>query len=266
MLLEHAQVIRSSFYYHINSLKRPDKYKQIKEEIQEIYHKHFGRYGYRRITLDLKNKGFCINHKTVRRLMGELGLKSLVRIKKYESYRGQHGKIAPNILSRNFKANRMYEKWVTDITKFKVAGKKLYLSPIMDLYNREIISYELSESPNFKQIVGMLEKGFRKLPVKNQILIHSDQGWQYQMKKYQKMLEKRGMKQSMSRKGNCLDNSVMERFFGTLKSELYYLKKYKTINDLKNDINEYIRYYNNDRISLVLKGMSPIEYRAHCKN
>lgn len=198
--------------------------------------------------------------------MRELGLKSLVRIKKYKSYKGQHGKIAPNILSRDFKANKMYEKWVTDITEFKVAGKKLYLSPIMDLYNREIISYELSESPNFRQIVSMLEKGFKELPIHNKLLIHSDQGWQYQMNKYQKMLEERSIRQSMSRKGNCLDNSVMERFFGTLKSELYYLKKYQSINELKKDINQYISYYNNDRISLLLNGMSPIEYRAHCKN
>ena len=198
--------------------------------------------------------------------MIELGLKSLVRVKKYKSYKGQHGKIAPNVLSRDFKANKMYDKWVTDVTEFKVAGKKLYLSPIMDLYNREIISYDLSESPNFRQIVNMLKKSFKVLPNHNQLVIHSDQGWQYQMRTYQKMLEKKDIKQSMSRKGNCLDNSVMERFFGTLKSELYYLKKYKTINELKKDINEYIRYYNNDRISLVLKGMSPIEYRAHFKN
>lgn len=127
---------RSSFYYHQNVLKKKDKYQQVKDEIQRVYHKHKGRYGYRRITLELKQLGFIINHKTVYRLMGELGLKSRIRVKKYKSYRGEQGRIAPNILARQFKASRMYEKWVTDVTEFKVAGKKLYLSPIMDLYNR----------------------------------------------------------------------------------------------------------------------------------
>lgn len=257
---------RSSFYYHLKSLKGADKYEKIKLEIKEIYHKHFGRYGYRRITTELRKIGHLINHKTVRKLMIELGLKSLIRVKKYNSFKGQEGKIAPNILSREFKAGSMYEKWVTDITEFKVAGKKLYLSPIMDLYNREIISYELSESPNFNQVYNMLNKAFKTLPKQNDLLLHSDQGWQYQMPRYQRILEQNNIKQSMSRKGNCLDNAVIENFFGTLKSELYYLRKYKSIDELKKDINEYIYYYNNDRTSSALKGMSPIEYRAHYIN
>lgn len=257
---------RSSYYYHIKALKKLDKYQQVKIKIQEIYHKHLGRYGYRRITLELKQTGFCINHKTVRRLMTELGLKSRIRVKKYKSYKGQQGKIAPNILSRNFKANNMYQKWVTDITEFKVGGKKLYLSPIMDLCNKEIISYQLSESPNFKQIDTMLKKALIKLPKQENLLLHSDQGWQYQMPMYQKILKQNNIKQSMSRKGNCLDNAVIENFFGILKSELYYLKKYKTIKNLKADIQDYIRYYNQERISLTLNGMSPIKYRAHYLN
>lgn len=257
---------RSSFYYHQSILKKKDKNQHVKDEIQRVYHKHKGRYGYRRITLELKQSGFVINHKTVYRLMGELGLKSRIRIKKYKSYRGEQGRIAPNILARQFKASRMYEKWVTDITEFKVAGKKLYLSPIMDLYNREIISYDLSESPTFKQVLMMLSKAFKKLPGQTNLVLHSDQGWQYQMSQYQKMLENKNINQSMSRKGNCLDNAVVENFFGTLKSELYYLKKYKSVKELKKDIDRYIQYYNKERISLVLNGMSPIKYRAHYNN
>jgi putative transposase len=195
--------------------------------------------------------------------MEELGLKSRIRIKKYKSYTGEHGKIAPNMLDRQFKASRMYEKWVTDITEFKVAGEKLYLSPILDLYNREIISYELSESPNFNQVYRMLNKAFNKLPSQTDLVLHSDQGWQYQMAQYQKILEKKNIKQSMSRRGNCLDNAVVENFFGTLKSELYYLKKYKSVKELRKDIEGYIQYYNKERISLALNGMSPIQYRAH---
>ncbi|WP_148783898.1 IS3 family transposase [Aquimarina intermedia] len=266
LLLQHASMARSSFYYHIKTLKRVDKYQHIKIKIQEVYHKHLGRYGYRRITLELKQLGFCINHKTVQSLMTELGLKSRIRVKKYKSYKGQQGRIAPNLLARDFKADRMYQKWVTDITEFKVAGKKLYLSPILDLYNREIISYQLSEAPNFKQVNSMLKKAFKKLPKQNSILLHSDQGWQYQMPMYQKILKQKKIKQSMSRKGNCLDNAVVENFFGILKSELYYLKKYETVKELKKDIKEYIQYYNQERISLTLNGMSPIQYRAHFQN
>ena len=195
--------------------------------------------------------------------MGELGLKSRIRIKKYKSYKGQQGKIAPNLLARDFKAKTMYQKWATDITEFKVAGKKLYLSPIIDMYNREVVSYQISESPNFKQVHEMLKKAFVKLPVKAAPILHSDQGWQYQMKMYHKMLADKNITQSMSRKGNCLDNAVVENFFGTLKSEMFHLKKFKSVQELKKDIKAYIRYYNHDRISLVLNGMSPIKYRAH---
>ncbi|WP_411162012.1 IS3 family transposase [Flavobacterium sp. DG1-102-2] len=211
----------------------------------------------------MRNKGFLINHKTVLRLMKVLGLKSLIRVRKYKSYKGEHGKIAPNILQRDFKAAEPNQKWVTDITKFNVKGNKLYLSPVIDLFNGEIISYELSESPNFEQVANMLKKAFKKIGDNANLIMHSDQGWQYQMKQYQRLLKDRGITQSMSRKGNCLDNAIIENFFGIIKSELFYLKKYTSINELKKEIIEYIKYYNNDRIKLNLKGMSPVKYRAH---
>lgn len=262
-MLNHISVARSSFYYHIKKNAIDDKYEEIKTQINTIYHRHKGRFGYRRINLELKKQGYIVNHKTVLRLMKLLGLKSLIRIKKYKSYKGEHGKIAPNLLARNFKATQPTQKWATDITEFNVSGKKLYLSPIIDLFNGEIISYELSESPNFKQVVNMLKKAFKKLPEKADLILHSDQGWQYQMKAYQHLLKEKNIKQSMSRKGNCLDNAIIENFFGILKSELFYLKKYISITQLKQEIIEYINYYNNDRIKLNLKGMSPIQYRAH---
>jgi putative transposase len=219
--------------------------------------------GYRRITLAIKGKGIVINHKTVLRLMKILGLKSLIRIKKYKSYKGEQGKIAPNILQRNFKAVNPNEKWATDVTEFNVSGNKLYLSPIIDLFNGEIISYELSERPNFNQITNMLKKSFKRIPNNTNLILHSDQGWQYQMKQYQTLLKEKGLVQSMSRKGNCLDNAIIENFFGILKSELFYIMKFRDINHLKTEIKEYIKYYNNERIKLNLKGMSPIQYRAH---
>jgi putative transposase len=263
LLLDRTNMARSSFYYYQKQSKLPDKYNVIKELIKSIYHKHKGRYGYRRITDELNNKGIIINHKTVLRLMKSLGLKSIIRLKKYKSYKGEQGKIAPNILKRNFKAVAPYQKWATDITEFNVSGKKLYLSPIIDLFNQEIISYELTERPVFNQVVMMLKKAFKKIPDNTNLTLHSDQGWQYQMKKYQCILKEKGIKQSMSRKGNCLDNAVIENFFGTLKAELFYIKKFKTIKELKREIEQYISYYNNVRIKSNLNKMSPIQYRAH---
>ena len=263
LLLDQTNMARSNFYYHQKRTKSVDKYHEIKELIKSIYHKHKGRYGYRRITDEINSKGIIINHKTVLRLMKLLGLKSLIRLKKYKSYKGEQGKIAPNLLKRNFKADTPNQKWATDITEFNISGKKLYLSPIIDLYNQEIISYELTERPVFNQIVMMLKKAFKKIPNNTNLTLHSDQGWQYQMKQYQNLLKEKGIVQTMSRKGNCLDNAIIENFFGVLKSELFYLKKYKSIEQLKNEIKQYIYYYNNDRIKSNLNKMSPIKYRAH---
>ncbi len=263
VLLNLTNIARSSFYYHQKQISLPDKYQVTKELIKAIYHKHKGRYGYRRITDEIKNKGFIINHKTVLRLMKSLSLKSKIRVKKYKSYKGEQGKIAPNILERNFKASAPNQKWATDVTEFNVSGSKLYLSPIIDLFNQEIISYELTERPVFNQVVMMLKKAFKKIPNNTNLMLHSDQGWQYQMRQYQILLKEKGIIQSMSRKGNCLDNAIIENFFGTLKSELFYLKKYKSTDELKHEIIEYIKYYNNERIKSNLNKMSPIQYRAH---
>ena len=257
---------RSTFYYHLKNLNKVDKYKEIKDEILSIFHEHKGRYGYRRITLELKNRGFVINHKTVFRLMKVLGLQSIQRPKrKYTSYKGTIGKIADNLLNRDFNATKPNEKWVTDVTEFKVNDEKLYLSPIVDLYNGEIISYNLSRHPVFSQVVDMIEKAFIKIPDNTNLILHSDQGWQYQMNQYQYLLKQKGIRQSMSRKGNCLDNGCAENFFGILKSEMFYPKEkeYKNLEELEKDIIEYIEYYNNSRIKSKLKGMSPVQYRKH---
>lgn len=222
---------RSTFYYYLKKSKMPDKYAEIKEEIRAIYHENRGRYGYRRITMELHNRGYCINHKTVQRLMQSIGIKCMVRIKKYRSYKGEIGKIAPNIIQRDFSATAPNQKWTTDITEFALFGTKLYLSPILDMYNGEIISYNISERPVLSQVMDMLDQAFAKVPDKTNLIFHSDQGWQYQHKQYQKRLEEKGIRQSMSRKGNCLDNSVMENFFGLLKSELLYLQEFSSMEE-----------------------------------
>lgn len=264
--MDIVKMARSSYYYHLKTKSVLSKHDGASAQIKDIYHLHKGRYGYRRITLQMKHQGVMINHKTVFKLMGTLGLRSLIRRKKYRSYKGETGSIAPNLLQRNFASNQPGLKWATDVTEFKVRDKKLYLSPIIELFNGEIISYSLSESPNFKQVTDMLRGAFKKIGMNTGLILHSDQGWQYQMKMYQSMLKEKGIRQSMSRKGNCLDNAVIENFFGMIKSELFYLNKYNSIEDLKKDIKDYIIYYNNDRIKLNLKGMSPVKYRAHQLN
>ena len=211
----------------------------------------------------MRQKGYEINHKTVLKLMKSLNLKGKQRKNKYKSYKGEVGKVAANILARDFNCERPYEKLATDITEFNVCEEKLYLSPVMDLYNREILCYEISDSPNFRQTREMLAKLDKVLPEKARPILHSDQGWQYQMKEYQRILAKRNIKQSMSRKGNCLDNSPMENFFGRLKTEMYYGEKFETVDEFVHCLEEYIHYYNNTRISLKLKGMSPVQYRTH---
>lgn len=157
----------------------------------------------------------------------------------------------------------MNQIWSTDVSKFHIAAGTFYLSPIIDVHNREIVSYVISHSPNFKQVQDMLNIAFKKHKNLDGLIFHSYQGWQYQIKQYRERLSKKGIRQSMSRKGNCLDNSLAENFFGLLKSELFYMKEYKTIEELETDIIEYIDYYNNKRIKGKLKGMSPVQYRVH---
>jgi len=260
-LLKLADIPRSTYYYYLKQLSKPDKYKEIKEQITAIYHENQGRYGYRRITMELHNRGYVINHKTVQRLMKDLGIKCMVRIQKYRSYKGEAGKIAPNLIERDFYASAPNQKWTTDITEFSLFGEKLYLSPILDMYNGEIISYNISMRPVLGQVMDMLDKAFSKIPDNTNLIFHSDQGWQYQHKYYQERLINKGIRQSMSRKGNCLDNSVMENFFGLLKSELLYLREFESLDEFKEELEKYIDYYNNKRIKGKLKGLSPVQYR-----
>nr|WP_124035952.1 IS3 family transposase [Klebsiella pneumoniae] len=261
-LLRAAGMSRSTWYYNMNALKQGDRYAGLKENIRKIYHYHKGRYGYRRITLALRKQGLRINHKTVQRLMAELSLRSVIRAKNISCRKGRTGEAAPNILSRNFGASKANEKWVTDVTEFPVQGKKLYLSSVLDLFNREVIAYSLSERPVMEMVNTMLDGAFPKLRPGDAPLLHSDQGWHYRMRSYQERLKAHGMTQSMSRKGNCLDNAVMENFFGTLKSECFYLREFRSVSALRKAVEDYIHYYNNERISLKLKGLSPVEYRT----
>ena len=242
-------------------MQKEDKYASVKEEITEIYHENKGRYGYRRVTAELRSRNMLLNHKTVQRLMKELGLVCRVRMKKYHSYKGEVGRIAPNLLNRDFHADKPNQKWVTDVTEFSLFGKKLYLSPILDLHSSDLVSYAISERPVLSMVMTMLNEAFAKIPDGTNLILHSDQGWQYQHKQYQRMLHEKGIRQSMSRKGNCLDNAVIENFFGLLKSELLYLQEFQSIDHFRQELVAYLDYYNNRRIKVKLKGLPPAIHR-----
>ena len=266
ILLKIIKLARSTYYYHLKQLNQEDKNQAVKNEIETIYNEHKGNYGYRRITLELRNRGFIVNHKKVQRLMKLLGLTARIRRKrKYSSYHGEVGKKVGNIIQRQFHASKPMEKCFTDITEFSIptSNKKLYLSPILDGYNSEIIAYSLSSSPNLDQVKDMLKQAFREEQYESTIL-HSDQGWQYQHEFYHSFLEYKGIQPSMSRKGNSTDNGMMESFFGILKSEMFYgyEQTFKSIKELEGEIVDYIDYYNNKRIKVKLKGLSPVQYRT----
>ena len=266
ILLNIIKLARSTYYYQLKQLDKSDKNHDIKDEIQAIFTEHKGNYGYRRMTLELRNRGYIVNHKKVQRLMKVLGLSARIRRKrKYSSYQGEIGKKADNLIQRQFEASKPMEKCYTDVTEFAIpaSSQKLYLSPVLDGFNSEIIAYNLSRSPNLAQVKTMLEQAFSEEHYENTIL-HSDQGWQYQHNFYHLFLESKGIQPSMSRKGNSPDNGMMESFFGILKSEMFYgyEKTFQSLNQLEQAIVDYIDYYNNKRIKVKLKGLSPVQYRT----
>ena len=260
MLLAIKGMARATYYYNIKV--RIDKYADLRKEIARIFEKNKGRYGYRRVYLQLREEGYDINHKTVAKLMNEMGLYARKPKLRYHSYKGEVGKIAPNVLQRDFDADAPNRKWTTDVTQVDIRGKKCYLSPILDMWNGEVISYVISDHPDLKMVTDMLQKAFRKHQNLGDLIMHSDQGWHYQHTRYQYLLREHGIIQSMSRKGNCLDNAMMENFFGLMKNELLYPNRWENIEDFKIALKQYIRYYNNERIKLKLK-MSPVQYRTH---
>lgn len=264
ILISVSHLSKSTFYYIKNKLTKPDKDADIKNEIRLIYDEHKGNYGYRRIRLELNNRGFKVNHKKVQRLMRVMNLKARIRRKrKYSSYHGEVGKKADNLINRTFQGSKPLEKCYTDVTEFALPEGKLYLSPILDGYNSEIISYNISRSPNLVQIDEMLKRAFPNDSYSGTIL-HSDQGWQYQHNAYHHFLKNKKIAPSMSRKGNSPDNGMMESFFGIIKSEMFYglEKTFSNLEQLEEGIIKYIDYYNNNRIKIKLKGLSPVQYRT----
>ncbi|MGV6988044.1 IS3 family transposase [Testudinibacter sp. P80/BLE/0925] len=256
LLLDIIKLARSTYFYH--QQPKTDKEADLKAEIRQIKREN-PQYGYRRVTLALGT----VNHKKVQRLIQMMGLQVKERKKrKYCSYRGEVGRIADNLLVRHFTAENAYEKLVTDVTEFKAKdGNKVYLSPILDLFNNEVIAYQLGRRPNRALVEQMLRQAVNKLPKEATPILHSDQGRQYQMPSYRKILADNQIQISMSRKGNCLDNGAMESFFGRLKTECFYVRQFDTADDIEQAIHQYMQYYNTERIQVRLKGLSPIQYR-----
>ncbi|HHG7523270.1 TPA: IS3 family transposase [Streptococcus pneumoniae] len=265
LLLKAIKLARWTYYYHLKQLDKPDKDQELKAEIQSIFIEHKGNYAYRRIYLELRNRGYLVNHKRVQHLMKY----SIYKLKRDRNENilliKDVGKKAENLIQGQFEGSKTMEQCYTDVTEFAipVSTQKLYLSPVLDGFNSEIIAYNLSTSPNLEQVQTMLEQAFTEKHYENTIL-HSDQGWQYQHDSYHRFLESKGIQASMSRKGNSQDNGRMESFFGILKSEMFYgyEKTFKLLNQLEQAIIDYIDYYNNKRIKVKLKGLSPVQYRT----
>lgn len=255
---------RSTYYFEISKTDTiAERNRTMSDEIKSIFEQNKHRYGVRRVHRELINRGYQINHKRVQRLMNAMGLKGNRPKEKYHSYKGEVGKIAANIINRDFSTTAPLQKWTTDVSQFNFPWRKCYISPILDMHTNEIISYDLSQSPNMEQIHHMLDKAFERFPDIKGLILHSDQGWQYQHAYYQNALKKHGIIQSMSRKGNCYDNCIMETFFGRLKNEMYFgcEKTYTSFEEFSYALAEYIDYYNNIRIQAKTKWMPPVKYR-----
>ena len=265
-MLQIAGIARSTFYYQLKHFDdQIEKDRELLGLIKDIFRNNHCKYGSPRITQELKNQGYKVNKKRVERIMRENHISAMPERRKYRSYRGEVGRIAPNILNRDFSTERPYEKLGTDVTVFITQYGKLYLSPIIDFHTREILAYDLSEHPTFSQIRRMLDQLICDHGEKLKgTILHSDQGWQYQMRYYRHFLKEHGIIQSMSRKGNCLDNSPTENFFGRMKTEIYYDREYsfRSLSDLKRKIQRYIHYYNNERIVSRL-GTCPMIYKQN---
>ena len=276
-LLLRISGLKRSTYYYVYSHMDEDKDAKLKQLISDIFNENKGRYGYRRIDLELRNRGYTVNHKKIKRIMKQIGLFGITPKARYKSYKGDMNGTVKNLLIhkevdeenhktryvRDFNTSKPNEKWSTDVSEFHIAAGKLYLSPILDMYNDEIIAYDVSVSPDFCQQKRLLDRAFSKFEDLSGLIFHSDQGWQYQMQPWHKALKDKGIIQSMSRKGNCLDNAPIENFFGKLKNEMFYGHEYEfnTLDQLKEAIEEYIEYYNTKRIKVKLKGLTPCEAR-----
>ena len=263
-LCEVWKLNRRSYYKWLKRVPsaREIENEKIKERILEIHHSVNKIYGFRRMTMNINrqmNKNY--NHKRIYRLMKELKISSVIRRKKKKYTKNSAEYKAENILNRKFSADIPQQKVLTDITEFKYGkDKKIYMCATLDLYDRSILSYSFSEKPNTNLVLEVLHNSFNK-SINHKSILHTDRGSQFTSFEYKEALERLGITHSMSRVGKCIDNGPMEGFFGNIKSEKYYLNNYETLEELKNDISDYIRFYNEERLQKNLGNRSPLEYR-----
>lgn len=264
LLLQIAQLARSTYDYHRGRPSRPDPYAALKVEITRIFEAAKGRYGHRRIHVELVKAGWHVAKKTVLALMRALNLICHVRRRKHQNAAGGAiGAVAENLLNRNFSADVPNQAWVTDVTEFHIGGQTVYLSPVMDLFDRQILTYTVGRSPSHDLVLPALREALATLQVDEHPLVHTDQGQLYQSLAWQRTVTSAGAIPSMSRKGNCLDNAVIESFFSHLKTEMFHHHRFTSVTELMSEIPDYIAWYNRERISAPLLYMSPVEYRAH---
>lgn len=252
-------VSRSGYYDYVKRMNMPAKDLPLAEKISECQDKCGKTYGYRRVHIWLERKGIHHNPKTILRVMQKYNLLSVVRRKKYRNY-GEHLHRYPNLLNRDFKAERPNQKWVTDISYIKTSQGTLYLSIIRDLYDNSIVSYKTGTEQNINLVLSTIRAAKKKEKVTAEIQLHSDQGFQYTSHGYYRLTKSYGITPSMSRRGNPYDNALAENFFSILKTECIYRTKLKTYEEALLLIGEYIHFYNNERIQLKTK-LTPIEYR-----
>lgn len=262
VLLEVARLARSTFFHHQARLARPDPQAELKAAITTVFETNRRR-GHRSLHRELRNSGWRVAKKTVLELMRELGLVCLIRRRRrYDSYRGETGKVADNVLDQDFTASAPNQKWATDVTEFAIADRKVYLSPVMDLFDRQIISYAVSTSPNLELTNSSLREALATLEPGQAPLVHSDQGFQYQHVSWRQLLAGAGATQSMSRKANCHDNAVIESFFGHLKEEMFHHTRYLSVEAFTTALANYITWFNTARGHTRCEGLSPVQYRA----
>lgn len=261
-LLAFVGLPTSTYYWHRSRPPRVDRHAAVRPIVRDEFARSYRAYGYRRLKLVLKNKhGISMSGKTVAKIMRQENCRCQIRRRKYRSYRGEIGRIAPNVIARDFAAGAPNQKWVTDITEFTIAGTKLYMSPLIDLFNGEVLSYSLGAAPVLELVMSMLRPALTGLEAAAAPLIHSDQGWHYQHRAYRQLLAAHGVEQSMSRRGNCLDNAVAENFFSHLKEEFIRPHRFDSVEQFRRDLEIYIHWFNHDRIRERLGGRSPVQFR-----
>ena len=266
-MLKVSGMSKSTYFYRLSHLEMPDAELRLRREIMTIFEENFGYYGHRKIAAELGKREIKVDKKTVAKIMKEEGLKCKYRPKKFRRYNEDADAVVPNTLNREFSSDEPMKKMTTDVTEFHLLGTKVYLSPVLDFFNREILNHTISFSPNSEMVMDMmngLKDKFKAAGKKLMgTLLHSDQGKLYKARVYIKFAKRNKIERSMSNKGNCYDNSVIECFFGNLKTEIGDLDQFKTVQELIEKIERYIKYYNEKRIQLGLGGMSPVEYREH---